>query len=88
MNLHECHAHPSFLTSHWFAFHEGSRFLLQLFIPFTLIVHNYVRIGRALFKSLKEREQLKEGRLVIISTCFESTTTQSYQMGAQIFDNK
>ena len=39
----------------------GSDFTLIFIIPFGLMVHNYVRIARALFKSLKENVQLKEG---------------------------
>ena len=56
-----CHARKSFLISHWFALGNGATFLLWFVIPFSLIVHNYARIGRTLFKSLKENLHLKEG---------------------------
>ena len=56
-----CHASPSFLTSSWFSVSMLATFALWFVIPFSLILHNYVRIGRTLFQSLKERLHLKEG---------------------------
>ena len=56
-----CHDKAEYLISHYFAVHTGCDFALIFFIPFGLIVHNYVRISIALFRSFRERGRLKEG---------------------------
>ena len=58
---HYCDATPFFLTSYWYPVATGASFALWFLIPINLIVHNYARIGRTLFKSLKENLEQKEG---------------------------
>ena len=70
---HYCHSKGEYLVSDWYAVHMGSDFTLIFIIPIGLMVHNYVRIARALFESLKENVQLKEGvksKYVTICTRF------------------
>ena len=56
-----CHANTAFLTSIWASVYTAVSFAVSFLIPFSLVVHNYTRIGRALFKNLKENIHLQEG---------------------------
>ena len=56
-----CHARYSFLESSWYSINMFATFALLFVIPFSLIVHNYARIGVTLFKNLKENVHLQEG---------------------------
>ena len=56
-----CHMASSFLTSHRYTVQTAANFAVLFMTPFSLCVHNYVRIGRTLFKSLKENVHLQEG---------------------------
>ena len=56
-----CHFPNKYLISHWYAVHTGLEFALVFIIPYSLIVHNSLRIIITLFKSLRENVQLKEG---------------------------
>ena len=56
-----CTPTSSFLVSYWYSVGNGVTFALLFLLPFSLIAHNYVRIGKTLFKSLKENVHLQEG---------------------------
>ena len=58
---HYCHTSSAFVISIWAPIYMAINFAVEFFIPFTLIVHNYARIGVTLFKSLRENEHLQEG---------------------------
>ena len=58
---HRCLGDTEFFVSPWYAVETAGTFALLVIVPFILMGHNYVRIGRTLFKSLKESVHLKEG---------------------------
>ena len=57
---HRCLGDTEYFVSPWYAISTGSSFALLVVIPFILMEHKYVRIGRALFQNLKESAHLKE----------------------------
>ena len=61
MEGYYCHTDAEFFVSHWHPVMVAGNFVLRVIIPFLLIAHNSVRIGRTLFNSLKESAHLKEG---------------------------
>ena len=56
---HYCNENVSLITSFWGPVIHITRFASAVVIPFILIGHNYARIGRTLFQSVKKN--LKEG---------------------------
>ena len=60
LNGYYCEENNSMMTDIWGPVITITQFASFILIPFSLIAHNYARIGRTLFRSVKDNTNQKE----------------------------